>query len=91
VWTANEPGRCLDQPIGQTGISNQSGQSSRVAAKNPMDAVRAGAPWCVQVSARLASTSSITAGMKEEHQIRITTGFGVERNRIRVEGDRTRV
>jgi hypothetical protein len=38
-----------------------------------------------------ARTPSITAGAKEEQQIRVRTEFGVERGTIRVEKDRTRV
>jgi hypothetical protein len=34
---------------------------------------------------------SITAGTKEEHQIRVRTEFGVERGRTRIEGERIRV
>jgi hypothetical protein len=41
--------------------------------------------------ARLARMSSITAGMKEEQQIRVRAEFEVERRRIRVERDRTRL
>jgi hypothetical protein len=55
------------------------------------DPIGARAPWSVIASARPARTSSITTGTKEEHQIRVRTEFGVERDRTRVEGDRTRV
>jgi hypothetical protein len=34
---------------------------------------------------------STATGMKEEEQIRVRVEFGVERDRTRVEGDRTRV
>jgi hypothetical protein len=34
---------------------------------------------------------SIAVGMKEEHQIRVRTKFGVERGRTSVDGDITRV
>jgi hypothetical protein len=37
---------------------------------------------------RPARTPSITAGMKEEHQIRVRTEFGIEIGRTRVEKDR---
>jgi hypothetical protein len=40
---------------------------------------------------RLVRTLSIVVRMKEEHQIRVRTEFGVERERIRVEVDRRRV
>jgi hypothetical protein len=40
---------------------------------------------------RLVRTLSIVVRMKEEHQIRVRTEFGVERERIRVEVDRKRV
>jgi hypothetical protein len=45
----------------------------------------------VLASARPARTPSITTGTKEEHKIRVRTEFGVERRRIKVERDRTRV
>jgi hypothetical protein len=45
----------------------------------------------VLASARLAITSSIATRTKEEQQIRARVEFGVERRRIRVERDRTRV
>jgi hypothetical protein len=40
---------------------------------------------------RLVRTLSIVVRMKEEHQIRVRTEFGVERERIRVEIDIKRV
>jgi hypothetical protein len=40
---------------------------------------------------RPARTPSITAGTKEEQQIRVRTEFGIERGRTRVEGERIRV
>jgi hypothetical protein len=40
---------------------------------------------------RLVRTLSIVVRMKEEHQIRVRTEFGVERERIRVEVDIKRV
>jgi hypothetical protein len=43
------------------------------------------------MSARLARMPSITAGTKEEQQIRVMAEFGVERRRIKVERDRTRI
>jgi hypothetical protein len=40
---------------------------------------------------RLVRTLSIVVRMKEEHQIRVRTEFGVERERIRIEVDIKRV
>jgi hypothetical protein len=43
------------------------------------DPVGAEAPWYVLASARPTRTPSITAGMKEEQQIRVMTEFGIEK------------
>jgi hypothetical protein len=78
-------------------MGNQLDRSSRVTAKNPMNScpgeTLSGQEHIgsVLASARSSRTSSIAIGTKEEHQIRVRVEFRVERRRIRVERDRTRV
>jgi hypothetical protein len=93
---ANEHGWLLDQPADQTDIGNRSHRFSQVVMEIQRTPAREGSRWgrtalvCSSVH-RLARMPSITAGTKEEHQIRVRTEFGVERGRTRIEGERIRV